>query len=85
MIFRHLKNVSHIGHLVITTEEAIAKGIRRIVAVTGPEAEHALRRAELIDQRLKKLSSVVDETEKNASDTKTIKKLSKEVADFVEV
>jgi hypothetical protein len=39
--FSHLKNVSHIGHLVITTEEAIAKGIRRIVAVTGPQAEKA--------------------------------------------
>ena len=26
------------GSVVIVTEEAIAKGIRRIVAVTGPEA-----------------------------------------------
>ena len=35
---RHLKRTSGIGSVVIVTEEAIAKGIRRIVAVTGAEA-----------------------------------------------
>jgi alanyl-tRNA synthetase len=34
----HLKTSQHVDRLVIVTEEAIAKGIRRIVAVTGPEA-----------------------------------------------
>ena len=34
----HLHNSGHIGNFVIVTEEAIAKGIRRIVAVTGNEA-----------------------------------------------
>ena len=34
----HLKRSGHIGDFVISTEEAIAKGIRRIVALTGPEA-----------------------------------------------
>jgi len=33
-----LKRSGHIGDFVISTEEAIAKGIRRIVALTGPEA-----------------------------------------------
>jgi len=33
-----LKRSNDIGSLVIVTEEAIAKGIRRIVAVTGVEA-----------------------------------------------
>lgn len=28
----------HIGNFVISSEEAIAKGIRRIIALTGPEA-----------------------------------------------
>ena len=37
--FRHLQNSGHIGNFVIASEEAIAKGIRRIVAVTGEEAE----------------------------------------------
>lgn len=35
---RHLQNSGHAGHFVIVSEEAIAKGIRRIVAVTGAEA-----------------------------------------------
>ena len=33
-----MKRSSDIGSMVIVTEEAIAKGIRRIVAVTGAEA-----------------------------------------------
>lgn len=35
---RHLQNSSHAGAFVIVSEEAVAKGIRRIAAVTGPEA-----------------------------------------------
>ena len=38
-VFSHIVNSGHIGHFVIVTEEAIAKGIRRIVAVTGHEAQ----------------------------------------------
>ncbi|MEW6197209.1 MAG: alanine--tRNA ligase [Planctomycetota bacterium] len=34
----HLKNTADIEHFVITHEEAVAKGIRRIVATTGPTA-----------------------------------------------
>ena len=36
--FRHLRNAGDIGNFVIVSEEAIAKGIRRIVAVSGQEA-----------------------------------------------
>lgn len=35
----HVQNSKHIGSLVIVSEEAIAKGIRRIIAITGHEAE----------------------------------------------
>ena len=35
----HLKTSKHVDHLVIVTEEAIAKGVRRVVAFTGREAE----------------------------------------------
>uniref|UniRef100_A0AAQ4QLG6 Alanine--tRNA ligase n=1 Tax=Gasterosteus aculeatus aculeatus TaxID=481459 RepID=A0AAQ4QLG6_GASAC len=35
----HLQNSSHAAPFVIVSEEAIAKGIRRIVAVTGTEAQ----------------------------------------------
>ena len=42
---RHLQNSSHAGVFVIVSEEAIAKGIRRIVAVTGAEAQKVRGRA----------------------------------------
>ena len=35
---RHLHRSGHIMSFALVTEEAIAKGIRRIVALTGPEA-----------------------------------------------
>lgn len=37
-LFSHVKRSGNIGDFVISSEEAIAKGIRRIVALTGPEA-----------------------------------------------
>ena len=40
--FRHVKRSGHIGDFVISAEEAIAKGIRRIVAITGPEASKVI-------------------------------------------
>lgn len=44
---RHLQNSGHAGPFVIVSEEAIAKGIRRIVAVTGAEARKVKGRQEL--------------------------------------
>ncbi|CAJ0573520.1 unnamed protein product, partial [Mesorhabditis spiculigera] len=55
----HLHNVGHIGRLVITTEEAISKGVRRIIAVTGPEAERAIQRADRMETRVSELSAAV--------------------------
>lgn len=37
--------MGHIGKFVIISEEAIAKGVRRIVALTGPEGERVSRNA----------------------------------------
>jgi len=45
------RNLGHIGDFVISSEEAIAKGIRRIVALTGPEATKALKRNEVLENR----------------------------------
>ena len=36
----HLHRSGHIEHFAIVTEEAIARGIRRIVALTGVDAAH---------------------------------------------
>ncbi|XP_003225388.1 alanine--tRNA ligase, cytoplasmic [Anolis carolinensis] len=55
----HLQNSSHAGHFVIVSEEAIAKGIRRIVAVTGAEAQKALRKVESLKKLLADLEAKV--------------------------
>ena len=41
--------------MVIASEEAIAKGIRRIVALTGPEAKKALAKEKLLLSELEKV------------------------------
>ncbi|CBY43396.1 unnamed protein product, partial [Oikopleura dioica] len=50
----HLRDISHARKLIITAEEAISKGIRRVIAVTGAEAEKADRQA----QRLAKANQL---------------------------
>ncbi|GJQ69695.1 hypothetical protein Trydic_g22267 [Trypoxylus dichotomus] len=56
----HLKYAGHIGDFVIASEEAIAKGIRRIVALTGPEAIKALKKTELLENKLNAIKSSID-------------------------
>ncbi|CAL8073181.1 unnamed protein product [Calicophoron daubneyi] len=48
----HVHNVKHIGVLKVINEEAIAKGIRRIVAFTGREAERAVREAHDLEREV---------------------------------
>lgn len=38
LFFRHLQRAGHIKSFAVVSEEAISKGIRRIVALTGSEA-----------------------------------------------
>jgi alanyl-tRNA synthetase len=80
----HLKNVGHIGHLVIATEEAIAKGIRRIVALTGPEAERALARADRLEVRAKELNQRIKGNESIVADRAEFKKTGKEINEFIQ-
>ncbi|XP_060517210.1 alanine--tRNA ligase, cytoplasmic [Cylas formicarius] len=51
----HVHRTAHIGDFVITSEEAVAKGIRRIVAVTGAEATQALATTEQFEKRVESL------------------------------
>ncbi|KAL1124225.1 hypothetical protein AAG570_001995, partial [Ranatra chinensis] len=56
----HLHRSSHAGEFVITSEEAIAKGIRRIVALTGPEASKAVKRASVLENAVNILKTLAD-------------------------
>lgn len=56
----HLQRSGHIGDFCISSEEAIAKGIRRIVALTGPEANKALKKTEMFEKELEKLRTTID-------------------------
>lgn len=55
----HLIRSGHIVDFIITSEEAIAKGIRRIVALTGPEAEKARKKTALFENELNVLKGKI--------------------------
>uniref|UniRef100_A0A914LR50 Alanine--tRNA ligase n=1 Tax=Meloidogyne incognita TaxID=6306 RepID=A0A914LR50_MELIC len=83
----HLRNVSHIGSLVITTEEAIAKGIRRIVAITGPEGEKSLQNAEKLSKNLNELIEMAEKEYEEIGkewNEERLKRLGKCITDFEE-
>ncbi|KAL1490632.1 hypothetical protein ABEB36_013293 [Hypothenemus hampei] len=82
----HVKYAGHIGDFVISSEEAIAKGIRRIVALTGPEATRALKRNELLENRLNEIKSLIAEDNqgtKSKEHIKSIVELTDEVSQAV--
>ncbi|XP_010016916.1 PREDICTED: alanine--tRNA ligase, cytoplasmic, partial [Nestor notabilis] len=80
----HLQNSSHAGPFVIVSEEAIAKGIRRIVAVTGAEARKALRKVDSLRRLLSALEAKVKvQTAPNKDVQKEITDLSETLATAV--
>ncbi|NXD72168.1 SYAC protein, partial [Eolophus roseicapillus] len=80
----HLQNSSHAGPFVIVSEEAIAKGIRRIVAVTGGEARKALRKVDSLRKLLSALEAKVKvQTAPNKDVQKEITDLSETLATAV--
>lgn len=71
----HLRYSGHIGDFVIASEEAIAKGIRRIVALTGVEATKALKRNELLENSLNSIKSEIDEDKDGSRSKELVKKI----------
>lgn len=71
----HLKFAGHIGDFVISSEEAIAKGIRRIVALTGPEAAKALKRYEVLDNDLKNIKNAIKADSAGAKHKELVKSI----------
>ena len=77
----HLHNAGDMGSFVITTEESIARGIRRIVALTGPAAEKALEHARYFEQTVEDLKAQAEQEKSSiAAITKKIKVLEESVA-----
>ncbi|XP_045625313.2 alanine--tRNA ligase, cytoplasmic [Procambarus clarkii] len=56
----HLLYTGHVRDFVIVSEEAIAKGIRRIVAVTGPDAIKALNKASHLENEINMLKKKIE-------------------------
>ncbi|KAL5467685.1 hypothetical protein EMCRGX_G031948 [Ephydatia muelleri] len=55
----HVRQTDHIESIAIVSEGAIAKGVRRIVALTGQKAIKSHQYADLLEDRVKELSRVV--------------------------
>ncbi|XP_020285640.1 alanine--tRNA ligase, cytoplasmic isoform X2 [Pseudomyrmex gracilis] len=71
----HLHYTGHIGDFVIASEDAIAKGIRRIVALTGPEAAKALKKATLLQNQLTQLQSTIEADKSGTNSKEYVKKI----------
>nr|XP_042908383.1 alanine--tRNA ligase, cytoplasmic isoform X1 [Parasteatoda tepidariorum] len=71
----HLKRSGHIGEFVISSEEAIAKGIRRIVALTGPEAVKANKRSELLQNEVENLKNLMCDKRASISQKEMVKRI----------
>ena len=46
---------------ILVSEEAISKGIRRIVALTGPEALRAEKRCDALEERVENIQNLVEQ------------------------
>jgi len=60
----HVAKTGDIKDLVILTEESIAKGVRRIFAITGTDAEEACRLANEFEKKLSKVENMKFSQEK---------------------
>ncbi|XP_012347711.1 alanine--tRNA ligase, cytoplasmic isoform X2 [Apis florea] len=78
----HLHYTGHIRNFVIVSEEAIAKGIRRIVALTGPEAVKAQKKTSMLQNYLDELQITI-EADKDSINTKEHVKKIVELTDDV--
>lgn len=55
---RHVAKTGDIKDFVVIEESGIAKGIRRIVAVTGHEAQEVTRIAQMLTEKLTSIDSL---------------------------
>lgn len=70
----HLHRTGHIGEYVIVSEEGIAKGIRRIVALTGPEALKAMNKLVVLENDVNNIANYIKE-QKDTNQKEITKKI----------
>lgn len=80
---RHLQRTGHMKSFVLVSEEAISKGIRRIVALTGPEALKAEKKCNALEERVENIQNLVQQKMKEGG-LKT-KETSQEISRIGEV
>lgn len=71
----HLHQTGHIGDYVIVSEEGIAKGIRRIVALTGPEAIKSLNKLSILENEVNNVAYFIKEQGSNINQKEILKKI----------
>ncbi|XP_047545346.1 alanine--tRNA ligase, cytoplasmic [Vanessa atalanta] len=71
----HLHQTGHIGEYVIVSEEGIAKGIRRIVALTGPEALKAINKMSILENEVNNIANFIKEQGENINQKEIVKKI----------
>lgn len=80
---RHLQRTGHMKLFVLVSEEAISKGIRRIVALTGPEALKAEKKCNALEERVENIQNLVEQKMKEGG--LKIKETSQEISRIGEV
>ena len=56
----HVASVADVGHVVLTSEESVSKGVRRLVALTGQQAAAAVALAESVERELSAARALQD-------------------------
>ncbi|KRZ35517.1 Alanine--tRNA ligase, cytoplasmic, partial [Trichinella pseudospiralis] len=58
----HLLRAGHVGKFVIASEDAISRGVRRIIALTGHQAEQAVQKLDYFVTKIETMMDVIRET-----------------------
>lgn len=70
--YSHVARTGDIKQFVVIEESGIAKGTRRIIAVTGHEAQEVTRQAETLRERLHQVEKLAGNTKDTALKTLTV-------------
>lgn len=75
----HLLNSEHMKKFVVLSEEAISKGVRRIIALTGSEALKAHKKADSLAVEVKDLVELIQGQLKTSKETLNLNQMMKKI------